>query len=269
MARAYPIASQSEGINLLRSKGGASAGALFDLVNGYVTAKRTINARPGAVRAAAFAAGTKGMVGFEGKFHTFTSDPTLVSVDPTVRAHLLRRSTAGSATLSKVHNAFPFLGRLYVVAEFDDGGVQHFWLEEPASRTNSTIYAFGSKVQPITPNGFYYEIATPVSIPTWTANSAVNVGDYRVPSAGGNLKMKATAVQGPAGAQVLTGNTEPTWPTVEGGTFTERRYITDTQLLPGLGLAPTPTAPGGTSPDTPAGSEYGPFPTRDTKLSSV
>lgn len=250
--RAIPLADQSEGINLLRSKGGASPQGLFDLVNGWVTPKRTINARPGTVAAASFPSGTKGVVGFENKFHTFASNPATVSDDPNVVVHILRRSDGSASALTKVHRAFPFLGRLYVVAEYADGAVRHFWLELPVTWSANKVYAFGQKVLPTTNAGFYYAIEGVSAVAAWQENSVVVVGDFKQPKITNNFKYELTAGTGPSGFPLRTSETEPTWPTTDGATVIERRFVTSITKPPGSGT-PTGGGDGGSS----ALDEYG------------
>jgi hypothetical protein len=79
-AKPQPLTTIAGGINRLRTKGGASRDALYDLVNGYVTMSNTVVPRPGTDRNADLTMGgevpagsTKGLVGFEGGFYVFTS----------------------------------------------------------------------------------------------------------------------------------------------------------------------------------------------------
>ena len=256
MPRPFPIAEQSDGINLLRSKGGASPRALFDLKNGYVTSKKTINAKPGSVNVAS-APGTKGGVGFENKIHVFAATPVVVS-DPLIVVNVLRHPTGGAAGLLKIHRAFAYLGRLYVVAEFTDGVVQHYWLEAPSAWQANTAMAYGARVQPMTANGYYYELATVNSFPAWQANTEVAIGSVKQPTTANGFKYTVTATTGTA--PIRTGNTEPAWPTVDGATVVERRWVTDEQVVPG-----SDTTSGEGSPIGGAGgggqmTEYEPFP---------
>lgn len=257
MARIVQLAQQVDGINLMRAKGGASPSSLFDLKNGWVTSKRTIKARPGSVNEVTFPADTIGVVGFENKFHTFTHLPYVGTLNPRVVVNVLRHPTGSSSPLARIHRAFPFLGRMYVVAEFADGVVKHYWIEAPAAWGASTTYGFGSVVQPTTVSGFYYEIKTASTGTAWQANTEVIVGTIRYPTVANGFRYVATAVTGTA--PIRTGNTEPTWPTVAGGTVVERRFVTADQQPPGGGgtTGGTTTPPGGGGGTNP---EYSPFP---------
>lgn len=259
-SRAYALASQVDGINLMRSKGGASKASLFDLKNGWVTSKRTIKARPGSVKDLTFPPGTAGVLGFEDLFHTFYHLPYVGSVDPRVRVNIVPHPTLGiffTGTIRKVHRAFPFLGRIYAVIEFTDGKVQHYWLEDPPAWTANTVVGYGSIVRPTVENGRYLENVTLSTVPAWQSNTVVAINDLRQPRIANGFRYKLTSATGTA--PYRTSNVEPTWPTTVGATVTERRYITATQIPPGTGI----TTGGGLPPlGGGSGPEYGPFPYR-------
>lgn len=219
MARPFPIGDQSEGINLVRYKGGASPRALFDLVNAWVTPQKVIAARPGCGDPYAAAPGTVGGIEFEDQIHVFAGVP-VVNADPLIVVHVLRHPTGASSLLTAVHQAFTFLGRIYAVAEWDDGTVRHFWLQRQAAWQPSTLYNFGDVVSPSVDNGFIYEIINPLGIDEWAANVETVVTDEVLPTTPNGLKYRATSVNG---TPARTSDTEPVWPTIEGGTVTEYR----------------------------------------------
>lgn len=248
--RQHSLAKNLDGINLMRSKGGPSESSLFDLKNGWITSQRTAKARPGSAYAVDFPANTVGMVAMGVFFHTFSHIIINSGVATNVIVNTLVHPTGGVAALMKIHEAFPFLGRLYVVAEFADGVVQHYWNENPASWTANTTYSFGAAVQNPIANGYYYEIKTLATTPAWQANTEVVVGESKQPRVANNFKYTATAT---TGTPTRTSNIEPVWPIVAGATVVERRYVTDDQLPTGS-VTPKPPADGGTGPD-----EYKPF----------
>ena len=263
--RMFPLAKQVDGINLMRSKGGASPESLFDLKNGWVTSKRTVESRPGSAKDLTFPAGTKGVIGFEGKFHTF-AHAAVLNLDPRIVVNILVHPTAITPLL-KIHKVFAFLGRLYVVAEFIDGLVKHFWVENPSDWVAGKSYDYRSAVQPVIKSGFYFENLTPSTIPAWQFNSTIVANDVRQPRVANGFKYTATAVTGTA--PVKTGNTEPTWPVVAGQTVLERRYVTDVAQQP-----PGDTDASGGTPGAPdggggGGEEYGPFPEGQRKSTGL
>jgi hypothetical protein len=94
---------------------------------------------------------------------------------------ILRHPTNNvSATLSKIHYAKPFMGFPYVVAEFSDGVINHFWLQNPPVWQPSTTfvpsaYNANQLVQPnpaLSPNppltGYYYQAIQVANPPAWT-----------------------------------------------------------------------------------------------------
>jgi hypothetical protein len=261
VSRDFTLAKQTDGINRMRTKGGASDTALYDLVNGDVNAKGVIHARKGTRKKLTFGAGTIGAVGHLGKIHTFAPWPVANPNPGSVVVDILRHPTAYVA-LAKIHRAFPVLGRLYVVAEFVDGLVKHYWLDNPATWTANKVLSYGYRVRPITDNGYYYRAVNVSTAKKWTASTIKTVGSVVQPSTPNGFTYTATALTGTA--PIRTSNTEPTWPTTDGATVTERRYMTEPGLLPGDDTPPASTDPSG-KPD-----DYGPYPpsSRDVKTNS-
>jgi hypothetical protein len=254
--RTIPLADQIDGINLRRSKGGASPNGLFDLVNAWVTPKGTVDIRPGTEIYAQAPASTKGMFGFQNSIHVFSH--ATVAVPAGVTLHVLRHPTGGVATLTRVNRAFAFLGRIYVSATFSDGVTQHYWLELLTSETweADTVMRYGGYTQPTSPNGYYYEVTGfngGAAMPDgWTPNTEQTIGNFVVPTTFNSFAYEVTDLDGP-GPSFRTSNTEPTWPTVAGATVTERRYITEPQVDPGSSTPPSPVRDG-------RPISYGPYP---------
>lgn len=70
-------------------------------------------------------AGTFGLASNKGQPIVFGTGTTPVGMPSAVSYKQL--TYTGAATLSKVHDAKPFAGKLYVIAEFDDGDIRHFY----------------------------------------------------------------------------------------------------------------------------------------------
>src|SRR6186713_1911977 len=125
------------GISRDRPKGAARQDVLYDLVNAYVTDEKTVKVRPGSFRRAILPAITKGLCAFRGSKHVFASEPVPVPAGYTlhVLVHpLFEGGTANPFEIKRIWFAAPFLGFLYVVAEFDVGSsgaesVYHYWLQ--------------------------------------------------------------------------------------------------------------------------------------------
>lgn len=94
---AVSLTAISGGINRLRTKGGASKDALFDLLNGYVTQAGTVKVREGSNRNANIAtysgAGmTKGLLAYQSKLHVFSHQ--VVGVPPNYELHVINHPAA-------------------------------------------------------------------------------------------------------------------------------------------------------------------------------
>ncbi|MFC4727147.1 hypothetical protein [Coralloluteibacterium thermophilus] len=243
--RQVVLSSQKAGITRLRGKGGASAEALWDLRNAYVTSARTIKRRPGMRRHIDLPPGTVGLAAFEGVFVVFASSPVENS-DPRVRVEVLRHPSREGAELRKIHFAAPFYGALYVAAEFDQGEVFHYWLSEGVAWTPQTVKMAGDRVEPTVQNGFSY-VATRAGDPriAWAPGVPRAVGDVVEPTVQNGFEYVVVDVIGSAPA---SGAVEPVWPTEEGA-----QVIEDTDA--GGGSAPTPPAPA--PPPTPYPPGYG------------
>ena len=252
MPAPYPLAEQVDGMSTLRVKGGASSKGLQLLKNGWITSARTMQARPGADFDRTMPVGSHGVIGFADKFHTFSSAP-IANSDPVVDVDILLHPTGGAAGIKEIHKAFVYLGRLYVVAEFTDGVVQHYYLEDPSEWTANTGVEEGEAIQPSNPNGYYYENLTASTIPAWQSNVQVAIGQSRQPRTANGMRYTITASTG--NPPPYTGNTEPAWPTIVGNTIVERRYVTDNVQNPPGSSTPAPGTGGGGAP-----GEYAPYP---------
>lgn len=247
--RQVVLSTQKGGISRLRDKGGASAETLYDLQNAYITTAKTIRARPGRTTHLTLAPGTVGLASFNGMFYVFAED-FVPQPDPRVECVILKHPTNNARTITKIHFAQPFLGRLYVVAEFDNGDIYHYWVTNAPDWQANTIYGYKQQIIPTTPNGFVYEVTNLDSTPAWTAGETITLGTFRQPRTYSGFKFEAVAVTGTA--PVKTSDTEPTWPTTEGAQVVEYSYG-------GTTPSTTPPAPTPTFPPS-VGGEYGPFP---------
>lgn len=255
--RSAPLTTIKGGISRLRTKGGARADTLYDLLNGYVTEAGTVKVRPGTERVATLDPLTRGLCAFGGSLHTFCHVPVAVPEgftlnvinhpDPPDVDYGDERYYGDPITpLEKIHFAEPFLGGLYVVAEFEDGSIFHYWLQPPTATWEAeTEYASGDLISPTTPNGFYYTASRfGDPYPAWEADVPRydGVGDAYEQSVVEPTEYNAryyvcVETKGP---NPRSGTVEPVWPTEIGLTVTER---TDTGLT-------DPTVIDGTPPPT-------------------
>ena len=181
--RAVDLTTNKGGINRLRVKGAALNDSLYDLVNGYITSARTIKQRPGTRRRYELPEGTTGLVTFEGRLRTFATTE-VAEMPEDVDLTILRSPDGADKTLTKIHFAEPFLGYLYVVAEFNDGNVYHYWLQDAAGWEADTVYESGALVQPTAgSSGVVFKAGRAGSAsPPWTAGTPREGGDKIEPA---------------------------------------------------------------------------------------
>jgi hypothetical protein len=247
--RVLPLTVVKGGINRQRTRGGASPDNLYDLLNGYVPAAGTVVARPGTFRETTLHPATRGLVAFNGVRHTFCHSQ--VDVPPNYTLHVLHHpdSVDGyTIELTRIHFAVPMMGALYVAAEFEDGGVYHYWLQEVDIWQQDTHYFANAMVRPSIPNGLVFQASRfGDPYPAWAADvprSDGNIVDY------GQSIIEPTVYNDFYYVCVLTGGnnprsgtTEPTWPTEEGAQVVE--------YADGGEPAEVPTAPSPPSAATP------------------
>lgn len=224
--RDAPLTVLKGGINRLRTKGGARADNLYDLLNGYLTEDGTAHVRPGTLRSATLDATTKGLTYFNGSRHVFAAATVAVPTGYTLHVLVHPDQDPGEAVvaLKKIHFAEPFLGFLYVAAEFIDGTVCHYWLEDGTTWEASKVYFNGDLVQPTVPNGLAYAATRNLPPnPAWAANVPRTVGDLVEPTVYNGYYY---IVIDTSGATPSSGATEPVWPTSEGATIVESTDIT-------------------------------------------
>jgi hypothetical protein len=224
----------------LRDKGGASPQTLYDLVNGHVDASGSPTIRPGTVHDVSIPAGTKGLCAFQGKMHVFSTQQ-VVSPNPLYVVDILKHpDPTYVGGLFKIHFAKPYLGFLYVVAEFEDNTVRHYWLQNPSVWAPNTIYGLDALVSPSVKNGFFYKAVTKSVAPAWASGQSKAIGDVVQPGTPNGWEYVVTDVTGTP----TTGDAEPAWPTSEGATVFEG---TDTITIPsadGSAGSISPSTPG-------------------------
>lgn len=281
--RAVTLNATKAGMTRLRIKGGASPETLFDLTNGFVNASKCPQQRPGLTWLFNFAnptlgkAGnvgiTKGTVTYKGIVYTFSHTP-LTSGSANFVILTLRHPSSTTAKLTAIHFAQPFMGFMYVVAQFEvtsdypAGFIGHYWLQTPASWKARTQYMDNDMVQPTAPTGYYYQASRVINPPTWTpllqykaTTGSPPYGDSadRVqPSTYIGSYFIVNQVYGPGSALAppisRSGSVEPNWTTagLQNGSFTLEFSTATTPPAPTAG---TP-APGQVVPGTGAGGRY-------------
>jgi len=238
--RQVNLGSLKTGITRLRDKGGASPESLFDLLNGHVDASGAPTSRSGTTLDHTLPAGTKGLCAFEGKLHVFALEVIDPGSDEYVVDVLAHPDIAFAGTLKEIHFAKPFLGFLYVVAEFSDGSVYHYWLQSAGSWKANTMYLRGAVIEPTTPNGLAYEATGGPNPAAWQASTKYTVGDVVQPTVYNGWQY--TVIEADGDNPTSSAN-EPEWLTTEGA-----------QVIEDVDTTPTPKPPSGGS--TPGGGRY-------------
>ena len=194
------------GLSRQRTKGGALKDQLYDLLNGYVTSQKTVKSRPGTTLSATLPSGTVGLVHHNGSFHVFASSN--VTGIPTGYTLNVIREPSGSA-LSKIHFAEPFLGYLYVAAEFASGDIYHYWLRDSESWQANNEYQFSDIVEPTTSNTYkYVPSRNGQPYPTWSPNASRTVGDKVEPTQFNGYYFEVVST---SGANPRSSVIEPGW----------------------------------------------------------
>lgn len=229
--RSVALTTVKGGINRLRTKGAALQDSLYDLMNGYVSKARTVKVRPGTFREAdltsdtAGGADTRGLVGFEGSLHVFAHRD--LDVPTGYVLHVLRHPAdpqdEEGTPLKLIHSATPFMGQLYVVAEFEDNGsslgsIFHYWVPEGPAWAVEQIYKIGDIVTPPGSALSFRASRLIESSPVWSANAERLVGDIVEPTVYNGFQYTAISV---TGDPAKSGTTEPTWPEEDGARVTE------------------------------------------------
>ncbi len=243
------LSALKSGITRLREKGGASKDTLYDLVNSYVTKEKTMRARYGSKVITNMLAGTKGLCWFEDAFHVFSNDD--VTVPSGFVCNILIHPTDRELTIANVHFSAPFMREIYVVAEFSDGSIFHYWLQRPTVWTANTIMYPNWAVSPTVANGFAYRASRLSSpYPLWVKDIVRTVGDRIEPTIPNGFYYEVTSV---SGDNPRSGATEPTWIASDGA-----QVIEDTALTIVPVITPDPDPPGTPNPGDGDGG-YSPY----------
>lgn len=243
-----PLTQLTQGINRLRVKGGASAQSLYDLVNAYITNDGSIQQREGTINVATLTSSTTGLFSFGGTLNTCAI--TNVSVPSGFEVNVLINPVNPALTIETIWFAQPFMGFPYIVAQFSDGSVYHYWLQNNGTWAADTVYDTGTLILPTTPTGLAY-LATSTgyitsaagttaltSLPVWTAQTAIAEGYTVQPTTYTGYVYRAVAV---AGSAPHTGSSEPAWPTTSAATIQEFGDFDTTSTDSGTNEVTTPT----------------------------
>lgn len=247
MASTVTLSAVKAGITRLRIKGGASEDSLYDLANGYVTAARTIRPRPGSAVFADLPPGTIGLALFNGVFQVF-SDRGMSDLPPRFNLNVLNhpnRDPENPQTLVRIWKAEPFMGGMYVVAEWSDsppGGAYHYWIQTSTAGSwkPNNVQMIYDKVTPTVQNGVVYEAHRLLPAdPAWQPGVERAVGEVIEPTTFNGYKYTAIETHG---TPPRSGAVEPTWIARDGAIVIEEADVPIAQPAP---QNPPPTTPPG------------------------
>lgn len=222
----------------LRSKGNAAANTLYDLLNGYITLSGTIKPRPGTQTDIVLPTDTKGLVSHKCRLYVFSHIPQVTSNPDKYTVATLRHPTDPAIKIQQIHFAAPFMGYLYVAAEFEDGNTWHFWLEEFDTWSPNTDYKIGDRVFGSTETGYAYKATRPGSPnQAWAPGVARALNDVVEPTTYNGYKYTVVAV---TGDNPTSGQEEPDWPTESGAQVIEYAQGQNSTTISSTVIDPNP-----------------------------
>lgn len=254
---AVQLTAVKGGIQRHRVKGGASQDSLYDMLNCYVTKEKTVKVRPGTFRAFNLPnettltdqGPTRGLVSFDSALTVFSADSDIQAEMPdNVNVKIINHpdiydSNGDLIEIERIHFAKPFLGFLYVVAEFDNGDTYHFWLRTGQDWEAGKTYFIGDIVHPSDPNGFAYVAErNGNSHPAWSGQVPRAEGDFVEPTVYNGYYFEVTDT---LGDNPHSGAVEPDWVAEDGAVTMEDADATpppaaEAATTPNTGLQPDP-----------------------------
>lgn len=100
-------------------------GTLWTLKNAVITRGGDVERCRKWVDEYSLPAGTSGLAGLRGVPYVFGKAASVAGMPPAISYQQL--NYGGAATLSKIHDAKAFNGKLYVISEWSDGNIRHFY----------------------------------------------------------------------------------------------------------------------------------------------
>ena len=214
---------------------------LWRLTNAYVNDAGRVVGRPGFSGQASGGTGCRGLYGFRGRLHRFSAVPVTNPNPALFTIHVLRHPTNGAAALHRIHYVGMILGSIYVVAEFADGVVKHYWLQPFTTWSSLLKVELRQFIEPTAAVGYVYEVTSGPAINSWQGNTAYVVTNRVQPTSYNTYYYEAMAT---TGTNPASGDAEPTWPEPAG------QQVVEVRLLSGVPA---------TTPDvTPRGPATGP-----------
>jgi hypothetical protein len=140
---------------------------------------------------------------------------TTIAVPPGYTLNILSDPNNRAEALEKIWFAKPFMGFEFVVAEFVNGDVVYFWLQNDGTWTSGANYTSASIVLPLVPNGLAYQaVQMFTSGVQWTPETVLASGAFILPTTPTGFVYEIINI---AGSPAHTGQTEPDWPIIASG----------------------------------------------------
>lgn len=248
---AIALGNLRTGIDRTRRFALAEVDRLWSLVNAYVNDAGRIVKRPG-FDGQPGGGGCRGLYGFRGKLHTFSAVPVANPNPALFVVNVLRHPTNGAAAISRIHYVGMLLGAIYVVAEFADGVVKHYWLQPVTQWAANLKVELRQFVKPTNYVGYIYEITSGPAINAWQGNKVFTVGNQVQPSSYNTFYYEVVAT---TGTNPKSGDAEPDWPEAAGNQVIEVRLLagapdTTPDVTPRPPSSPPPSPPYQPNPET-------------------
>lgn len=114
------------GMDRRRKRVASTPGSCWEIINAHITRGGDIEARKRFVPTYQLPPGTHGLGDVQGQLYVFGSGPTPAGLPVNVRYQRLRHAD-GNTAMSRVLDIDTFDGKFYVIAEFVDGSVFHYY----------------------------------------------------------------------------------------------------------------------------------------------
>lgn len=119
------VSDFKHGVNRLRPQVAGIPGSLWTAQNAVITRGGDVESAKKFVPEYTLPAGTFGLANINGVPYVFGTIATPAGIPSDISYQQL--TYTGAANLLKIHDARPFSANMYVIAEFDDGDVRHFY----------------------------------------------------------------------------------------------------------------------------------------------
>ncbi len=120
------------GIDLRKGASVSDANRLREMKNAFVTTGLATQKRPGLLKVAELEAGTKGLFAAFGKLHTFYGEGTVTHANSLFVPHKVQYS-GGARPVADVPFADVFNAYIYAAIQYDDGTIEHHYLDGSAA----------------------------------------------------------------------------------------------------------------------------------------